>query len=154
MAKLVKLEQKTFEGKPSGFKITLDDNRTGNLQEKESDKGLREGDEVFVTEIPYTSKAGKTSTLYGLRLNKNPTQSQLASAPHQSTIPPPSNRPSVAPSSFSELDLFNQKCLMSRDAMKIVTEAYKLDVLDFDKIKAKFKEVESCLWDSVNEITQ
>lgn len=68
MARITKLEEKTFQGKPTGFKVTFDDGRTGNLNVKESDKGLREGDEVFVTEIPYTSKAGVTSTLYGVHL--------------------------------------------------------------------------------------
>jgi len=68
MAKITVLEQKTFEGKPSGFKVTLDNGTQGNLQEKESDKGLRVGDEVAVTLIPYTSKKGVTSNLLGLRL--------------------------------------------------------------------------------------
>lgn len=70
MAKIIKLEQKTYQGKPSGFKVTLDDGTNGNLQEKESDKGLREGDEVVVTLIPYTSKAGVQSNLLGLRMVK------------------------------------------------------------------------------------
>jgi hypothetical protein len=75
MSKITNLEQKTFNNKPSGFKVTLDDGRSGNLEEKQSDKGLRNGDEVVVTEIPYTSKAGNKSTLYGLRLVGS-TQSQ------------------------------------------------------------------------------
>jgi hypothetical protein len=68
MSKITALVQKTYQNKPSGFTVTFDDNRSGNLQEKESDKGLRVGDEVVVTEIPYTSQAGKKSTLYGARL--------------------------------------------------------------------------------------
>jgi hypothetical protein len=68
MAKITVLEAKTYQGKPSGFKVTLDNGTTGNLQEKESDKGLRVGDEVVVTLIPYTSKAGVQSNLLGLKL--------------------------------------------------------------------------------------
>lgn len=86
MTKITKLVAKTFNDKPSGFTVTLSDGRTGNLQEKESDKGLREGDEVIVNEIPYTSKAGKASTLYGLRMAANsagstPTPPQSQSQP-------------------------------------------------------------------------
>jgi hypothetical protein len=146
MAKLIKLEQKTFEGKPSGFKITLDDNRTGNLQEKESDKELREGDEVFVTEIPYTSKAGKTSTLYGLRLNRNPSQSQLASAPHQSTVPPPSNKPSIAPSSLGAL-----KATATTEAMRFIVDCFIADKFRWDQIKEKHKELTVYLNDAIDE---
>jgi hypothetical protein len=68
MLTITKLEGKTYQGKPSGFVVTLSDGTTGNLEEKQSDKGLRVGDPVAYTPIPYTSKAGKTSTLIGLRL--------------------------------------------------------------------------------------
>jgi hypothetical protein len=82
MTKITSLEQKTFQGKPSGFKVTLSDGRIGNLQEKESDKGLRVGDEVIVKEIPYTSKAGVASILLGLRLH---TVGQTVTAPATAT---------------------------------------------------------------------
>jgi hypothetical protein len=85
-AKITVLEQKTFEGKPSGFKVTLDNGTQGNLQEKESDKGLRVGDEVAVTLIPYTSKKGVTSNLLGLRLvtgGQAAPQQSLPTAPRQ-----------------------------------------------------------------------
>jgi hypothetical protein len=68
MLTITKLEGKTYQGKPSGFVVTLSDGTTGNLEEKQSDKGLRIGDPVVFTPIPYISKAGKTSTLIGLRL--------------------------------------------------------------------------------------
>jgi hypothetical protein len=68
MLTITKLEGKTYQGKPSGFIVTLSDGTTGNLEEKQSDKGLRVGDPIVYTPIPYTSKAGKTSTLIGLRL--------------------------------------------------------------------------------------
>lgn len=92
MARITNLEQKTYMGKPQGFKVTLDDGRTGNLEEKQSDKGLRVNDEVIVTEIPYTSKAGKQSTLYGLRLN---TQGASQSQSHTPSPTPPNNPPKV-----------------------------------------------------------
>ena len=92
MTKITKLEQKTYQGKPQGFKVYFDDGRNGNLQEKESDKGLREGDEVFVTEIPYTSKAGVASTLYGVHLTnggKTPAQSFNPTGGQKPILNPP-----------------------------------------------------------------
>lgn len=93
MAKITALEAKTYQGKPSGFKVTLDNGQTGNLQEKESDKGLRVGDDVIVTLIPYTSKAGVTSNLLGLRLANTAgttvTHAPLPAPPPMQTSPQP-----------------------------------------------------------------
>ena len=146
MAKLVKLEQKTFEGKPSGFKITLDDGRTGNLQEKESDKGLREGDNVTVTEIPYTSKAGKTSTLYGLRLNTTP-----ASGPQNAPTPAPasSKTPSATPLSVNPV-----KANATIEAMRFCIDAFIADKITWDKIKDYHKEITGYLNDAIDECSQ
>jgi hypothetical protein len=110
MAKITVLEQKTFEGKPSGFKVTLDDGTNGNLQEKESDKGLRVGDDVIVTLIPYTSKKGVTSNLLGLRL-ANTTGTTVAQRPtptptpqpQQGAVKPPNTSAISAAKSISEM---------------------------------------------------
>lgn len=107
MAKITNLEQKTYQGKPQGFKVTLDDGTTGNLQEKESDKGLRVGDDVIVTLIPYTSKAGVTSNLIGLRLANTAGTTVKPSAPVQQSQPgavkPPSTAGIQTAKSFNEM---------------------------------------------------
>lgn len=62
MAKITKLEQQFKDNKPSGFKIELSDGTAGYLVEKDSDKGLKEGDEVsFTWEVP-TGKTYKKIT--------------------------------------------------------------------------------------------
>ena len=148
MAKLIKLEQKTFEGKPSGFKITLDDNRTGNLQEKESDKGLREGDDVIVTEIPYTSKAGKTSTLYGLRLNLSPTH-----APQSTPPPAPLNKPSVPNTSILVgKTIEEQKVTAAISAMEFVIGAITNGETDWPKMPELQRHATQLLWDEIDEV--
>jgi hypothetical protein len=87
MSKITALTPKTYQNKPSGFTVTFEDGRSGNMEEKQSDKGLRVGDEVVVTEIPYTSKAGKQSTLYGVRLNVRGTQLPQAAPPQTPATP-------------------------------------------------------------------
>jgi hypothetical protein len=102
MSKITALEQKTFQGKPSGYKITFDDGRSGNMEEKQSDKGLRIGDDVVVTEIPYTSKAGKQSILYGAKLMQQ-SAAQTPSTPANVPIPPKPQIHVGTPKSIQEL---------------------------------------------------
>lgn len=156
MAKITVLEQKTWQGKPSGFKVTLDDGRNGNMEEKESDKELRVGDEVVVTEIPYTSKAGKSSTLLGLRLSNTtgttvPPQ-QKTSVPQQPTgkILAPNTSAISTAKSFTEMKFEGRvvciklavECILQgRMERKEATEAFLewVSVLDgsIDELKSK-----------------
>lgn len=148
MSKITVLEQKTFEGKPSGFKVTLDDGRNGNLQEKESDKGLRVGDEVTVKEIPYTSKKGVTSTLYGLRLNTSPTQTLVPTSSQSSPTAP--QRPTInvgAGKSANEL-----KADAAIAMAKACLQAVKDDKLDFGQVAEKQKFITKLLWEEIDEI--
>ena len=113
MAKITVLEQKTYQGKPSGFKVTLDNGQSGNLQEKESDKGLRVGDDVIVTLIPYTSKAGVTSNLLGLRLTNTagttvthaplPAPPPMQTQPQSGRVTPPNTSAIQTAKSFNEM---------------------------------------------------
>jgi len=143
MTKITKLVAKTFEGKPSGFTVTFDDNRTGNLQEKESDKGLREGDTVIVKEIPYTSKAGKTSTLYGVRLGQS---TSSYPAPPQPQNPSTPNKPSVPTSSLGAL-----KAKATTEAMGFMVDCFIADKFTWDQIKEKHKELTGYLNDAIDE---
>ena len=142
MSKITVLEQKTYQNKPSGFKVTFDDGRNGNLQEKESDKGLKVGDDVIVTEIPYTSKAGVNSTLYGVKLNKFNPQSSSNSAPPQ--------RPTInvgAGKSANEL-----KADASIAMASACLQAVKEDTLDFGQVAEKQKFMTKLLWEEIDEI--
>jgi hypothetical protein len=152
MAKITVLEQKTFNGKPSGFKVTLDDGRSGNLEEKQSDKGLRVGDEVAVTEIPYTSKAGNKSTLYGLRLGAGvaTTSAPAYNPPVNPTPRPQPSAPVVVP---QEATILKMKFESRMKCLELAHNAYLSGKLD-DK-----EALEHCVaWVAVadgliNEIT-
>jgi len=144
MTTITNLEAKTYNNKPSGFKITLSDGRTGNLNEKESDKGLRIGDPVIVTEIPYTSKEGKHSTLYGVR---------LAQGVQQSSHPQPSSHPSSpvkVPLSGSEIKI--HKVEASIKALRFVIDAYNADKVQWNEIATKQKECTNILFADIDDI--
>jgi hypothetical protein len=145
MTKITKLVQKTFDNKPSGFTVTFDDNRSGNLQEKESDKGLREGDSVIVTEIPYTSKAGKTSTLYGVRLNKG-----QQNAPPQQNTPLQSGKVSSPAPTNSSIEV--QKSHAAVSAMEFIVNAVVEGKLDWPQLAEKQREATQILWNEIDEI--
>jgi len=146
MAKITVLEQKTFEGKPSGFKVTLDNGTTGNLQEKESDKGLRVGDEVNVTLIPYTSKKGVTSNLLGLRL-VGAIPSATATAPIQASAQP--LRPAIhvgAGKSKEELRVESTWRVWE----KLMDGVY-VDRIDLEAVTARCTEYTRYMWSMVDE---
>lgn len=144
MTTITKLEQKMFQDKPQGFKVTLSDGRSGNLNEKESDKGLREGDTVVVTEIPYKSKAGKESILYGVKFGQGLT------TPQASSTPTPPERPQIhvgAGKSINEL-----KADASIAMAVACLNAVKEDKLDFGQVAEKQKFMAKLLWEELDEI--
>jgi hypothetical protein len=149
MTKITGLEQKMFQNKPQGFKVTFDDGRNGNMEEKQSDKGLRIGDEVIVTEIPYTSKAGKVSTLYGVRLNQGQPQQSYTPAPQSSNVPQPP-RPAIhvgAGKSKEEL-----KADAAIRMAEIVIEGFFNDKVESANVEPKAREYTKLLWSEIEEI--
>jgi hypothetical protein len=65
--KIKTIEAKFWQSKPNGFKVVLEDGTEGNLSEKDSDKDLKNGDEVEVTISDYISKTGKHSNLFAIK---------------------------------------------------------------------------------------
>ena len=149
MAKITHLEQKTFQGKPSGFKVTLDDGTSGNLQEKESDKGLRVGDDVIVTLIPYTSKAGVTSNLIGLRLANTAGTTVKTSAPT-----PQAQRPTTPPYSAPKATGKTKEELKSEAAIRIMEvflSAFFDAKIESGKIAEDHKEYVQLVWAEIDD---
>jgi hypothetical protein len=152
MTKITKLEQKTYQGKPQGFKVFFDDGRNGNLQEKESDKGLREGDEVFVTEIPYTSKAGVTSTLYGVHLTNG---GKTPSGTSQSFNPSGGQKPVLNPPQIhvgAGKSKEEMKSVAAIELIKPFINAYLDGKLESGEIAIKHKEFLALLSSEIDDI--
>ena len=147
MAKITVLEQKTFQGKPSGFKVTLDNGTTGNLTEKESDEGLKVGDEVTCTLIPYTSKKGVQSNLLGLRK----VQQTAAQTP---PAPPPSQPQQIRPAinvglgkSKEELKVEATLCVA-----EVLIKGFCEGKLESAQVSINVKEFSRLLWSEIEEI--
>jgi hypothetical protein len=134
MSKITALTPKTYQGKPSGFTVTFEDGRNGNLEQKQSDNGLRVGDEVVVTEIPYTSKAGKQSTLYGVRLMQQ-SAAQLPSPSANVPLTPPKPQIHVGtPKSIQEL-----KTEAAISCTRFMVDAFIADKAEWAEIAEKQK---------------
>lgn len=129
---ITKMEAKTFQGKPQGFKITLSDGTEGNLAEKESDKGLREGDQVDCTVKDYVSRAGNHSNLLTLKLIRNPQpQSGTGTGASQSTPP---QRPTINVGTGKSInDLKTEACIKSASCMIDMFIADKVDWAGFEE---------------------
>jgi hypothetical protein len=153
MAKITILEQKTFNNKPSGFKVTLDDGTVGNLDEKASDKGLRQGDNVIVTLIPYTSKAGNKSNLLGLRLIQlNSVPSTPSQPTPQSSLPAqnPLPRPTInvgAGKTAHEL-----KAEASTQILLKILNVFYEGKLESAQVSVNLMEFSRLIWSEIDEI--
>jgi hypothetical protein len=143
MAKIVKLETKTYPGKDPSTTVVLDNGISGYLQ-KDSDLDLKEGESVEVTTKPYTSKAGKVSTLVTLK------RDAIASAP------PKSEPPIVPPKPQIHVGTGKSKEEMKSEAVirvgEKVFDAFFEGKLESAEISLRVKEFSGLLKSEINDI--
>lgn len=139
-SKITKLEQQMKDGKPSGFKINLADGTFGYLDEKNSERGLREGDDVFYEAITPEGKSYKKISVNRTNGGKTPSQS--------SNNPPP---PSAPNSSFQPQSVSKVKSEATIKAMEFMVSMFIADKVKWDEIKPKHKELTSYLNDAIDE---
>jgi hypothetical protein len=149
MTKISAITEKTFQGKVTGYAITLDNGVVGNLSDKDSDKGLKAGDEVTAIIKDYISKAGKHSNLITLK-------KVTGDAPAPPTQPPV---PTPAPAKPQNAQISSptvqaQKASATVKAMEFVVNCFIQDKISWDKIKDYHKEITIYLWDAIEECSQ
>ncbi|MFA5715416.1 MAG: hypothetical protein WC998_06735 [Candidatus Paceibacterota bacterium] len=136
------MEPKTYQNKPNGFKIVLEDGTEGNLVEKNSDKGLRVGDTVEATVTDYVSKSkGTHSNLITLKLvsetQQNPVQTETKAAPAKVQGTP------------TNLQALKAQSVVK--AMEFMINTFIADKITWDQIQPKFKELSGYLIDGIEE---
>ncbi len=142
MATITKLEQQFKEGKPNGYKVNLSDGTFGYIVEKESDKGLVEGEEVTYTAETPTGKTYKKLTIKKA--------GQTAQAPVQQQTAPlkvPSTAPVSATKSLSEMK-FEGRVV----CMKLGVECLIAGKLERHEVKEAFAEWVSVMDASIDDI--
>jgi len=139
--KIKTMEPKTYQGKPNGYKIVLENGTEGNLVEKDSDSGLRVGDTVEATVTDYVSKSkGTHSNLITLKLVSE-TQQKSVQTETKATSMPQSN------------DMV--KKIKSEAAIRMMERAMDLFVkedLDWDKMQERQEYVTRLVWGEIDEI--
>jgi hypothetical protein len=132
MAKITFLEQQMKDGKPSGFKISLSDGTQGYLVEKDSDKGIKVGDEVTFTAV---TPEGKTYKKVTVKLV------QQGSAQSSALTPPQSQ--TLTPTGLKAEAVFK--------AMELANEDYRADKCTFEEVKAHFHTYLDALLSAIDE---
>jgi hypothetical protein len=138
------IEPKTYQGKANGYKVALETGVEGNLAEKESDKGLRAGDEVEATIVDYVSAKGNHSNLITLKLIPNNVQNPVQTG----TNPPPPPPPKVQVPTTALQTLKAQSVVKG---MEFIISMFIADKITWDQIQPKFKELSGYLIDGIEE---
>jgi hypothetical protein len=138
MAKITKLEEKTYQGKHTGWKVSVDNGPLENMNEKESSPNLREGDNVTVTIEDYIAKStGKHSNLLTLKL-----------APPEGTLPIP-QRPTINVGAGKSRE--EMKADASTQIMLKLLDAVYNGKIDSAKVAVELKEWDILLWAEIDE---
>jgi len=143
MTTITKLEQQFKEGKPSGYKVNLADGSWGYLVEKDSDKGLKEGDTVNYSAETPNGKSYKKLTIHkeGGSQSAPPSQSQSGSTINQAKFPLQSFK------SVQEL-----KVEASIRALEFTIGAFTSEKIDDKQIADFQKRATIILWNDIDEI--
>lgn len=140
MTTITKLEQQFKDGKPSGYKVNLANGTFGYLNEKESDKGLKEGDAVTFTAVTPDGKSYKKLTL-------KKAQGASEAQPVSNNSPKASN---PLPINAGQIKVL--KADASIKALEFVMDAFKSERIDWTQVREKQAECANILWDEIDAI--
>ena len=144
MAKITKLEEKTFQGKHTGWKVSIDNAPLENMDEKNSDKNLREGDEVTFTVEDYVSKKGNHSNLLTVKR-----ASGTSSAPQQTPSITP-QRPAIHVGSGKSKEELKVEAAV--EIMKVVLSAFYEGKIETGKVAPDQREYVTLVWSEIDEV--
>ena len=150
------MEPKTYQGKPNGYKIVLEDNTEGNLVEKDSDKGLRVGDTVEATITDYVSKSkGTHSNLITLKLVS---ETQQKSVQAETKATPPKGAPIIdIPSTKGMMrakSIVEMKYESLGYTLKLIVKLVAVGKLELKEVKETFNDWTDMLSDSIDALKE
>lgn len=146
MTKITKYEPNTYQGKITGYSVELSDGTKGYLDDKASDRGLRQGDDVTVHVDVKQNKKGDNYNLLTLKLSSGGEQ---PSQSHSSSAQPPT---AGAKSQLTGKNKFDHKVEAAIQALEFVMDAYKAERIDWPKVTELQKECVTLLWQQIDDI--
>ena len=150
MTKITKIEPKTYQGKISGYKIELSDGTFGYLDDKASDKGLRQGDDVTVQTEQKVNKKGEPYNLFTLKL-----AGSFTPTPTPTFTPTPAAQPSIHIPEKTPLSVnskIDHKVQAAIKAMEFCMDTFAAEKLEWDMVIAKQREVVATLWSEIDAV--
>jgi hypothetical protein len=137
MVTITKIEQQMKDGKPNGYKVNLSEGTFGYLVEKDSDKDLKDGEEVTFTAETPTGKSYKKLTI------------KRANSQSSSNTPPPL-RPQI------HVGTGKSKEELKADAAirmaEVVIEAFFNDKVEAANVEPRTREYTKLLLTEIDEI--
>jgi hypothetical protein len=146
MTKITKYEPKTYLGKITGYSVELSDGTKGYLDDKASDKGLRQGDAVSCSLSVKQNKKGENYNLLSLRLLSD---GQSSPTPSPTTgIHLPEKTP------LSVNSKIDHKVTAAIKAMEFCMSVFNEEKQGFEwtNILNRQKECVNVLWSEIDEI--
>lgn len=143
MTTITSITPKTYDGKITGYSVVLSDGVNGYLDDKASDKDLKQGEQVTYTSANKTNKKGGTYILLSIRRG-----SSVATPQPSSGMGLPVKTPLPVQ---SKVDHKIEAALRSMEyCMKVYGE--ERQGFDWDVVLSKQREIVQTLWSEIDEI--
>lgn len=147
--KVAKIEPKTYLGKVTGHSIVLENGTSGYLDDKGSDKDIREGEFV---EFSLQVKQNKRGENYNLLTLKRAGSSTITAPPNTSGSVYKPQSAFVPSGKVSDVDIFDKRCEGVFNSMELVMKAVYEDKLGFDQVKETFANINGDIQSAIDEM--
>ena len=149
--KIKNIESKSFTNNYTNktsisYTVTLEDGAVGYLDDKNSDKDLKQGETVNYL---ITVKQNKKGDNYNLLTIKRDGVATAPSAPTSQSAPPPTGS---QPKYSSQRSIQDWKAQSAIDAMGFMVDAVATGKIDWPQLREKQREACTILWDEIDEI--
>ena len=150
--KIKSIESKSFTNNSTGktsvsHTVVLEDGVSGYLDDKSSDKDLKQGETVnYLIEVKQNKKGGNYNLLTIKR--DGVTTAPSAPAPQAQTPPPTGSQPKYS----SQRSIQDWKAQSAIDAMGFMVDAVATGKIDWPQLREKQREACTILWDEIDEI--
>jgi hypothetical protein len=136
--------EKTYQGKVTGYKVTLENGEEGYLDDKNSDEGLKVGEVVDYSLIVKQNKTTKKD--YNLFTIKRSVSEMPQKELKTETKPPKIAFP------LSESEIVNYKINGIFTSIKEAMKAWIANTITWDKLPEIAKSVRDYIWEGIDEI--
>jgi len=142
--KIKTIEPKTYQGKVTGYKVTLENGEEGYLDDKSSDEGLKAGEMVDYSVVVKQNKTTKKDyNLFTLKRFVSGTPQEEVKIDAK---PPKGKFP------LSESEIVNRKIDGIFTSIQEAMKAWTSNTITYDKLTEIGKTVRDYIWEGIDEL--